>query len=379
MIELRRTPLFAEHKALGGKLVPFAGWEMPLQYAPGIVAEHSAVRRAAGLFDVSHMARFEVTGDGAVEFVDSLITNNLSKLAAGRLLYTPMCREDGGVLDDVTVYRFDDRVWVVVNAGNSSRIWDWITERRAHWSGAQCEVRDRSEALGQIAFQGPRAQEMLSPHAAGDLDAVPYYGFLRTRLFEIDDVVVSRNGYTGEDGFELYAPAERLSELWRAILGAGVRFGVIPAGLGCRDTLRLEMAYCLYGNELDLDVSPLEARLQWTVKLAKPDFVGKQALERQKRDGLTRTLAPFVVEGQRLVRKGQTVRRASAASIADAGMAIGRVTSAGYSPSLERGIGLAFVPPTESAPGTRLSADVRGEPVAIEIVEAPFYKQASHR
>lgn len=379
MTELRKTPLSAEHKALGGKLVPFNGWEMPLQYAPGIVAEHSAVRRAAGLFDVSHMARFEVTGVGAAPFVDSLITNNLSKLAAGRLLYTPMCREDGGVLDDVTVYRFDDRVWVVVNAGNSSRIWDWVAERRAHWSGAHCDVRDRSEALGQIAFQGPRAQETLAPHAAGNLDTVPYYGFLRTTLFGIDDVVVSRNGYTGEDGFELYAPAERLAELWRAILGAGAGLGAIPAGLGCRDTLRLEMGYCLYGNELDLDVSPLEARLQWTVKLAKSDFVGKQALERQKRDGLTRTLAPFVVEGQRLVRKGQTVLRTAAASDADSGMAIGRVTSAGYSPSLERGIGLAFVPPAESAPGTRLSADVRGEPVAIEIVEAPFYKQASHR
>ncbi len=374
MTELRRTPLAAEHKALGGKLVPFNGWEMPLQYAAGIVAEHHAVRRAAGLFDVSHMARYEVTGEGAVAFVDSLITNNLAKLSAGRLLYTPMCREDGGVLDDVTVYRFDDRVWVVVNAGNSARIWAWLTERRSQWAGAPCQARDLSGALGQIAFQGPRAQETLAPHAAGDLDAVPYYGFQRTKLFEIDDVVVSRNGYTGEDGFELYASAERLPELWRAILDVGGPLGATPAGLGCRDTLRLEMGYCLYGNELDLDVTPLEARLQWTVKLAKPGFVGQAALEQQKREGLTRTLAPFVVEGQRLVRKGQVVLRGG-----DSRTEIGRVTSAGYSPSLERGIGLAFVPPTESSPGTRLSADVRGEQVAIEIVEAPFYKQASHR
>lgn len=368
---LRRTPFYDEHRANGAKLVAFHGWEMPLQHAPGIVAEHEAVRTAAGLFDVSHMARFVASGEGAVAFVDRLITNDLAKLSAGRLLYTAMCREDGGVLDDVTVYKFDPDVLVVVNAGNRERIWDWMQARAAEWKGTPFSLSDKSADYAQLALQGPRAQAMLAPLAGSDLDAIPYYGHSVLTLNGAKGVLVSRNGYTGEDGFEIYVPVADGPALFRALVERGRAAGLLPAGLGCRDTLRLEMAYCLYGNELDLDVNPLEARLAWVVKLKKPSFIGREALASIKQAGPRRALAGFRVAGNRFPRKDQAL-------ILD-GQAVGRVTSGGFSPSLKAGIGLGFVPPELAAPGSKFSVDVRGEAVPAEAVSLPFYQNASHR
>ncbi|MBK8230470.1 MAG: glycine cleavage system aminomethyltransferase GcvT [Candidatus Eisenbacteria bacterium] len=368
---LRRTPLYDAHCRAGGKLVEFNGWEMPVQYAAGILREHEAVRTVAGIFDVSHMARFEVRGPGSLPFVDRLITNDLGKLEVGRMLYTPMCAESGGVLDDVTVYRMSDRILVVVNAGNRERIWPWLETQRAAWNGAAVELVDRSADLAQIALQGPRAQELLRPHCDGDLDQIGYYAWARLRLFGHDEVLISRNGYTGEDGFEIYPPAAAVDAAWASLLATGGPAGLLPAGLGCRDTLRLEMAYCLYGNELDLETTPLEARLAWTVKLKKDAFVGRAALEAQKAAGLKRALVGLSVTGQRLPRKGQ--------SLAHAGATVGVVASGGFSPSLKAGIALGFVPTELSRPGTKLEVDVRGERVAVEVTEVPFYKHASHR
>lgn len=369
--ELKRTVLFSEHVKHQAKLVDFNQWEMPVQYPTGILREHEIVRTAAGLFDVSHMGRFEITGPGAVPFIHDIITNDLEKAEPGQLLYAAMCREDGGVLDDVTVYRLPDRVMVVANAGNLSRIWDWLEIRALAWVGAPVELRDRSRELAQIAFQGPRAEEVIRPLVEGDLAAVGYYRFLVTRVAGVAGVLISRNGYTGEDGFEIYVSTDRATTLWRTLFKAGESIGVGPIGLGARDTLRLEMCYCLYGNELNLDVSPLEAGIGWTVKMKKNDFIGKTALVEQKAAGLKRTLVGFAVEGQRMPRHGQALRAG--------GREVGVVTSGGFCPSLKQGMGLGFVPPALSAVGTELEVDIRGAGVPARVVERPFYKHASHK
>ena len=370
-MSLQKTPLHAEHVALGGKMVEFGGWEMPLQYAVGILAEHEATRTAAGLFDVSHMGRFDFSGPGGLDLANHLITNNLKKLESGRLLYTALCDEKGGVLDDVTVYKYEDRALMVVNAGNRTKVWDWIAAQNEAWTGESAQVLDRSEALGQLAIQGPKAEEMILSHVDGDLDAVGYYEFLEAPLFGVPSLL-SRNGYTGEDGFELYIPSEHLVAVTRKILAAGAPAGLVPAGLGCRDTLRLEMAYCLYGNELNESVTPLEAGLGWTVKLKqKTPFVGQDALRAQKASGVEYELAGFRVEGRRLARAGQTVFRGDEP--------VGEVTSGCFSPSLQHGIGMGRLKKDASVLGTRLEVEVRNTRVPVEIVDRPFYKDASHR
>jgi aminomethyltransferase len=368
---LKRTPLFHEHVSHQAKLVDFNQWEMPVQYPTGILREHEIVRTGVGLFDVSHMGRFEITGPGAVAFIHDVITNDLERAEPGQLLYAAMCREDGGVLDDVTVYRLADRVMVVANAGNLSRIWDWLETRALAWVGAPVEVRDRSQELAQLAFQGPRAEEVIRPLVEGDLTALGYYRFLIATVADIPKVLISRNGYTGEDGFEIYVPAGHARELWRALLKAGESIGAAPIGLGARDTLRLEMCYCLYGNELNLEVSPLEAGIGWTVKMKKADFIGKEALAAQKAAGLKRSIVGFAVEGQRMPRHGQPL-------FAEGGE-VGVVTSGGFCPSLKQGMGLGFVPPGLSAVGTRLEVDIRGARVPARVVERPFYQHASHK
>lgn len=369
---LRRTPLHDAHLTAGGKMVAFAGWDMPVQYRPGILREHQAVRASAGLFDVSHMGRFRLEGPGALDFADTVITNCLQKLDPGRLLYAAICHERGGVLDDVTAYRLDDGALLVVNASNRDKIWDWLQTRRAAWDGAPCTLTDQSDDLAQIALQGPRAQEILAGVSSVDLDPVGYYHYTMTRLFDVDDVLVSRNGYTGEDGFEIYLPANSAPQIWNGILDRGSGVGALPAGLGARDLLRLEMAYCLYGNELSESISPLEAGLGWTVRWKKPrPFVGQDALRVQKDAGPPRVLAGFEVEGRRLARGGESVRVA--------GREAGHVTSGGFSPSLDRGIGLALIEPAHAATGTALTVDVRGQEVTARVVDRPFYKDATHR
>lgn len=354
-------------------MVPFGGWDMPLHYVPGILKEHEAVRQSAGLFDVSHMGRFFVTGPGALAFSNYLIANDLTKIERGRLLYTAICNEAGGILDDVTVYRRDPEVLFVVNASNRARIWDWANQQAREWSGDRIQLQDRSPELAQVALQGPRAQSMILSSVGGDLDAVGYYHFLETTLFGVE-ALISRNGYTGEDGFEIYLDASSVGVVWDRILEAGRDQGLLPAGLGCRDTLRLEMAYCLYGNELSPEVSPLEAGLGWTVKLARKDpFIGQASLRAQKEAGVPRQLIGFEVEGKRLARPGQAIHAPGGSE------PIGQVTSGGFSPSLQVGIGLGLVR-AESAPlDSRIEIDVRGSRVSATVVKRPFYKNASHR
>lgn len=377
--DLLRTPLHAEHLRLGAKMVPFGGWDMPLHYTPGILEEHVAVRTRAGLFDVCHMGRYEFSGPGAVAFANSLIANNLAKLEPGRLLYAAVCADDGGVLDDVTVYRRTDTVWFVVNASNRAKIWSWIERCRPEWKGAAVTVRDRSSELAQIALQGPRAQAIVGSSAGDDLDPVGYYHFLETTLFGVP-ALVSRNGYTGEDGFEIYFAAEQGPALWRSVLEAGQREGIVPTGLGCRDTLRLEMGYCLYGNELSTETSPLEAGIGWTVKLKQEEpFHGQAALQAERDRGSRRILVGFDVPGKRLPRHGQSILRPGGGANSESAEIVGQVTSGGFSPSLQRGIGLGLVHPSCTEIGSELEVDVRGARVPVTVVERPFYKNASHR
>ena len=362
--ELRRTPLWSCHRRGGARLVGFAGWEMPLHYATGQMEEHEIVRTDSGLFDVSHMGRYWISGAGAFEFIDRLITNNLRRLDPDQLLYTPLCLESGGMIDDITVYLFETGCLMVANASNRRSVWDWLVARKP----LDVTITDRSDDWAHLALQGPQAQERFAPLVAMNLDAIGYYHHATCRVGGVDDVLISRNGYTGEDGFEIYLPGEKAEGLWNALVDRGVR----PIGLGARDTLRMEMGYCLYGNELDTETTPLEAGLGWTVRLKKPDFVGQEALLRQKREGLEKTLIGFEVEGRRMARKGQ--------EILHDGREVGVVTSGGPCPSLgSRGMGLGYVGPQMDGIGTPLTIDVRGTTVHAVAAERPFYKNGTHR
>lgn len=361
---LRRTPLWSQHARDSAKLVGFAGWEMPIQYPTGQIKEHETVRAAAGLFDVSHMGRYWIDGPSSIEFVQSLITNDIVKAMPGQLIYSPVCNPAGGVIDDVTVYRFESSCLMVVNASNRTPMWDWLAAHKP--SGVTLE--DRSDAWGQIALQGPKAQEALAPLVSEDLESIGYYRHGSFTVLGKKGVLISRNGYTGEDGFEIYLPADDAPALWDALLGRSAR----PIGLGARDTLRMEMCYALYGNELDTVTTPLEAGLGWTVKLKKGEFIGRDVLLRQKEQGTSKTLIGFEMVGPRAGRHGQ--------AILHDGRPAGVVTSGGPCPSLgNRGMGLGYVPPALATPGAKLSIDVRGTLVDAVICERPFYKNASHR
>ncbi len=284
---LIKTPLHDVHVALGAKMVPFAGYEMPIQYPGGIRAEHAAVRGAAGLFDVSHMGEFTVRGPQAEALVQHLTVNDVSRVRPGQAQYSALCNEDGGVLDDLLVYRFADRFVLVVNAGNREKDWKWVA---GHAAGFDVEISDDSDSVALIALQGPASQAILAHLAEVDLGALGYYRFVEGAVAGAG-CVVSRTGYTGEDGFELYLPADSASSVWTALSQAGAPHGLTPAGLGARDSLRLEMGYALYGNDLDEDHTALEAGLGWIVKLDAGDFIGRDALAAQKARGVSRRLA----------------------------------------------------------------------------------------
>jgi aminomethyltransferase len=365
--DLKRTPLFEEHRRLGGKLVPFAGYEMPVQYPAGIIAEHQAVRRAAGMFDVSHMGELDVSGGDALGFVQYVTTNDAAKLAVGQAQYSALCREDGGILDDCIVYRFPDRYMIVVNASNIDRDRDWISRHADRFSTT---VSDRSEETGLIALQGPSAQAILTRLTDADLEAIRYYHFAEGRVAGVD-AVISRTGYTGEDGFELYLPAARTLEVWQRLLEAGTPHGLLPAGLGARDSLRLEMGYALYGNDMDERRTPLEAGLAWITKLDKGDFIGRDAIARQKEEGVRERLVGFICSERGFPRHGYEVRID--------GRPAGTVTSGGVSPMLQQGVGMCYVPAASSKPGTRIDIMVRDRPIPAEIVRPPFYRDGSVR
>ena len=364
---MKRTPLYDEHVRLDARMVPFAGFAMPVQYPTGIVAEHRAVREKAGLFDVSHMGELEVRGSEALDLVQHLLTNDASRLAVGQAQYSVLCKPDGSALDDCIVYRFEDRYMIVVNAANHAKDLAWIESEAGSFD---IELEDRSEAFGLLALQGPAAQAILGRLTDVDLDAIRFYHFSEGRVAG-KDTIISRTGYTGEDGFELYVAAEDAAEVWRALLDAGRDDGLIPAGLGARDSLRLEVGYILYGNDLDERRTPLEAGLGWVVKLDKGDFVGREALARQKEEGLAEKLAGFVLQERGFPRQGYEIRFR--------GEPVGEVTSGVLSHSIGQGIGMGYVPVEASKPGTRIEIVIRDRPVPAEVVRPPFYEDGSLR
>ncbi|HXF81365.1 MAG TPA: glycine cleavage system aminomethyltransferase GcvT, partial [bacterium] len=364
--QLRRTSLYAAHLRRGARLVAFGGWEMPVQYA-GIVEEHRAVRTAAGLFDVSHMGEIEVEGPGALASVQRLITNDAARLAPGGAgLYSPMCLPDGGIVDDLTVFRLaEQRFLFVVNAATTAKDLAWI---RAHTEGAT--VRDRSAEIALLALQGPKAQAILAPLAGTALDALPYFHLREeVEVAGVRGCFISRTGYTGEDGFEIGCPWEAAPQVWEALLATGARDGLVPAGLGARDTLRLEAGYMLYGNDIDETTTPLEAPLAWTVKLDKGEFIGREALLRQKREGVRRRLVGFTMTERAVPRHGYPLLVGETV--------VGQVTSGTFAPWVNQGIGMGYVPPEHARPGTPLRVAIRLRRVPAVVVKLPFYKRSA--
>jgi aminomethyltransferase len=364
---LLRTPLHAEHAELGAKLVPFAGYEMPVQYPSGITAEHRAVRESAGLFDVSHMGEFEVRGERALEFVQHVTTNDVSRLEAGQAQYSTLLGDAGTMLDDLLVYRFPDRYMLVVNASNRAKDFARV---RAFAADFGVELRDASDETALLALQGPRAEGILSALTDADLGAIRYYHFAEGRV-DGRAAVISRTGYTGEDGFELYLANDDAVPVWRRLLEAGRSEGLVPAGLGARDSLRLEMGYALYGNDLDESRTPLEAGLGWVVKLDKGDFLGRDALVRQREQGVRERLAGFRLRERGFPRHGYPV-------LVD-GKPAGVVTSGVLSPSLGEGIGMAYLPAAAAKAGSRIEIVIRGQPIPAEVVRPPFYTRGTVR
>lgn len=364
MENLKKTPLNEAHRALGGKMVDFGGWDMPVQYEAGVIAEHLATREKAGLFDVSHMGEIHVDGADAIPFVNSLTTNDVSKLVDGQAHYSALTNENGGVIDDLLVYRFaEDKLLLVVNAGTQDKDWEWISSKRGDFN---VDLRHASVEYCQIAIQGPKAIEILRKLTDTDLESIKYYHF---KQGEVDGVpaILSRTGYTGEDGYEVYADASKAVQLWNKMLETGKAEGILPCGLAARNTLRLEAAMSLYGHELSDDISPLEANLGWICKLNKGDFVGREAMQKLKEDGLKRKLVGFEVTDKGIARDGFDVY------IDD--RKVGQVTSGSPAPFLKKNIGLAFVPTEFANPGQEIKIDVRGKMLSASIVPTPFYKR----
>jgi aminomethyltransferase len=355
---LKRTPLHAAHVAAGARMVPFGGWDMPVQYR-GILEEHRATRTAAGIFDVSHMGEFEVEGPEALAAVQTLTTNDAAALAVGQVQYSLLCRPEGGIVDDLTVYRLDaDRFMITVNAGNIDKDWAWVAEhgRGGRWKNISAET-----AL--IAVQGPRAEGLVARLAEGDVTSIRYYRFARGRVAGAA-ALISRTGYTGEDGFELYVGASDAGRLWSALLAEGARDGAVPVGLGARDTLRLEMAYALHGNDIDETTNPLEAGLGWVVKPGKGEFIGRDALERVRAAGPARKLVGLRMAERAVPRHGYPV-------VKD-GAAIGTITSGSYGPSVDAYVALAYVAIAHASPGTELGVEIRGQVKSARVVRTPF-------
>ncbi|OAV42905.1 glycine cleavage system aminomethyltransferase GcvT [Lewinella sp. 4G2] len=368
---MQTTPLTNVHRELGAKLVDFAGFEMPLTYT-SLKEEHQAVREAAGMFDVSHMGEFIIRGAGARDLVQYVTSNDVDKLAEGQAQYSCLPRPAGGIVDDLLVYRLPPNpkmgmsgehpaYMLVVNAGNIVKDWQWIEQHNTF--GA--EMIDISADTALLAVQGPKATAILQTLTQHDLTAIPYYQFKRGSLAGVDNVILSATGYTGSGGFELYLQADKATEVWSAILKAGKEEGLIPCGLGARDTLRLEKGYCLYGNDINDTTTPLEAGLGWITKLAGDDFVGKDHLVQQKEAGLGRRLVGFKVNGRRSPRNGHGLLDAE-------GNPIGEVTSGTHAPSLDYPIGMGYVAIGNHRPGTKIQVDLGRKTMEAEVVKLPF-------
>ncbi len=366
-LELKKTPLNSVHRELGGRMVDFGGWDMPVQYPAGTVEEHLRTRTHAGLFDVSHMGEIDVSGADTISFVNSITSNDASKLVDGQAQYSALTTIEGTVVDDLLVYRIAaDHLLLVVNAGTTDKDWEWIN---SHYDGQDVTLQNVSAEYCQIALQGPEALEILQQMTDVPLGDIKYYHFTNGSVAGVP-AIVSRTGYTGEDGFEVYAVPDKAEQLWNKMLEVGkygTPAGVLPCGLAARNTLRLEAAMALYGHEIDESTNLLEANLGWICKFNKGDFVGREALLKQKEDGVRRRLVGFEITERGIARDGQDV-------IVN-GEKVGSVTSGSPAPFLKKNIGLAYVPVDVAVEGQAILIDVRGRQVAAQIVRTPFYKR----
>ena len=359
---MKNTALSHIHEQLGAKIVPFAGYNMPVSYE-GVNAEHETVRKAVGVFDVSHMGEFLITGPKAFDLIQKVCSNDVSKIVDGQAQYNCLPNETGGIVDDLIVYRFDAEKWLlVVNASNIDKDWDWISEHNSE--GA--EMRNLSEDYSLLAIQGPKAIEAMQSITSEDLSAIKFYHFKVADFAGIEHVIISATGYTGSGGFEIYCKNNEVEQIWNKVMEAGKEFGIKPIGLAARDTLRLEMGFCLYGNDINDSTSPLEAGLGWITKFTK-DFINSENLKKQKEEGVKRKLIGFELNERGIPRHDY--------EIADKeGNTIGIVTSGTMAPSLNKGIGMGYVTIENSAPGTEIFIQIRNKPVAATVVKTPFYK-----
>jgi aminomethyltransferase len=364
MADLRKTPLNAVHRESGARMVDFGGWDMPVEYS-GVIAEHNAVRTAAGLFDVSHMGQFEVEGEGALAFLQRTTANNAAKLVDGQAQYSALPMPTGCPVDDIIVYRRSERRFlIVVNAANVEKDWKWLLAQKP--SG--CGLHDLSDEYALLALQGPKAASILQGLTPLDLSKVAFYHFAEGRVDGIE-AIVARTGYTGEDGFEVFVAPEAAPDLWRRLIDAGRPLGLVPAGLGARDTLRLEARMMLYGNDIDETTSLIEAGLGWIVSLdeAKGDFNGRAILAEQKKGGAPRKLVGFEMVERGIPRHGYKVYLGDEA--------VGPVTSGTFAPFLQKSIGLCYVPSARATVGTGIAVEIRGRRTAARVVPTPFYKR----
>lgn len=365
MTELKRTPLFDVYKEFGGKTIDFGGWELPVQFS-SIKEEHEAVRTRAGLFDVSHMGEIEVKGPGSLAYLQKMMTNDVSKLKNGGAQYTAMCYENGGTVDDLLVYKMEeDHYLLVVNASNIEKDFEWLKEHL----DADVEIDNLSEGMAQLALQGPAAENVLQKLAKEhDLSQIGFFKFSEEVDLNGKKALVSRTGYTGEDGFEIYCKAEDVISIWKDILETGKYAGVIPCGLGARDTLRFEANLALYGQELTHEISPLEAGIGFAVKLNKEEnFIGKEALKQQKENGLPRKLVGIEMIDRGIPRHGYPVFKGD--------VQIGEVTTGTQSPTLKKNIGLALIDAKETELGNEVEVEIRGKRLKAAVSATPFYKR----
>lgn len=364
-MKLQRTAFFDTHNRLDAKIVEFGGYEMPVQYT-GILDEHKRVREAVGVFDVSHMGEVEVWGRDALDFVQRITVNDASKLSEGRVQYSAMCYENGGIVDDLLVYHMGDHYMLVINAANIPKDLEWMQK---HVAG-DTKLKNRTDDISLLAVQGPRSLATLQKLTQADLSSIQYYCFVRHKLGGVD-MIISRTGYTGELGFELYFPSDIQTgeKLWNAIMDAGKEFHIAPVGLGARDTLRLEMGFCLYGHDIDQTTNPLEAGLGWITKLDKGEFVGSAAIRSAKQQGLKRKLVGFTLSDKAFPRQGYPIH--------SKGAAIGTVTSGTFSPILDRGIGMGYVSLEHAKTGTPIGVMIRNKEIPAAVASIPFITRKS--
>ncbi|MBN2255970.1 MAG: glycine cleavage system aminomethyltransferase GcvT [Deltaproteobacteria bacterium] len=362
---MKRTPLYDRHIRLGARIIDFGGWDMPVQYTT-VIEEHKATRQAAGLFDICHMGEIDVKGSGAFDFLQIVMSRNLEGQKEGTMRLSVMTTEQGGVIDDLTIYLIEDNWYrIVTNAGTKDKDLAWMVKLKDKRGFTGVEIVDMSDAIGKVDIQGPESHAVLAPLVRDDVTSLKYYHFIETVIEDIP-VLVSRSGYTGEDGFEIYGDADNIGEVWDTLLAAGADRGLLPVGLGARDTLRLESGFMLYGNDMDETTTPLEVTYGWVSNLEK-DFVGSDILRKQREEGVKKKLVGFEMLDRGIARHGYKVFKD--------GSEVGEVTSGTFAPTVGKAIGMAFVPPSLKEPGTEIDIHIRSKSAKAKIVGIPFYKR----